>query len=141
LSRGAGGRLGVGYKVTPPRGTPPRGGVGEGLGGAYGDPCPSPWGAPLGGPWATPLIALMSCSLTSSKGQTPSTGTTRAASAYPSRSRLLLVPTYALSGLLLAVAYFFAIGVLSATGQTIAWMVIFFFASVIDEGAAQRNGG
>ncbi len=38
--------------------------------------------------------------------------------------------TYAVSGLLLAGAgYLFAIGVLSATGQTIAWMVIFFFAS------------
>ena len=44
--------------------------------------------------------------------------------------RAMIAATYALSGLLLAVAgYFFAIGVLSATGQTIAWMVIFFFAS------------
>jgi MFS family permease len=35
-----------------------------------------------------------------------------------------------LSGLLLAGSgYLFAIGVLSATGQTVAWMVIFFFAS------------
>jgi MFS family permease len=34
------------------------------------------------------------------------------------------------SGLLLAAAgYLFALGILSATGQTIAWMVIFFFAS------------
>ena len=34
------------------------------------------------------------------------------------------------SGLLLAGAgYLFAIGALSATGQTVAWMVIFFFAS------------
>ena len=42
----------------------------------------------------------------------------------------MIAATYALSGFLLAVAgYFFAIGVLSATGQTIAWMVIFFFAS------------
>jgi MFS family permease len=44
--------------------------------------------------------------------------------------RAMIATTYALSGLLLAVAgYFFAIGVLSATGQTIAWMIIFFFAS------------
>jgi MFS family permease len=44
--------------------------------------------------------------------------------------RVMIAATYALSGFLLAVAgYFFAIGVLSATGQTIAWMVIFFFAS------------
>jgi MFS family permease len=44
--------------------------------------------------------------------------------------RTMIAATYALSGFLLAVAgYFFAIGVLSATGQTIAWMVIFFFAS------------
>ena len=44
--------------------------------------------------------------------------------------RAMIAATYALSGLLLAVAgYFFAIGVLSATGQTIAWMTIFFFAS------------
>jgi MFS family permease len=38
--------------------------------------------------------------------------------------------TYALSGLLLAGSgYLFAIGVMSAAGQTAAWMVIFFFAS------------
>jgi MFS family permease len=44
--------------------------------------------------------------------------------------RTMIAATYALSGFLLAVGgYFFAIGVLSATGQTIAWMVIFFFAS------------
>jgi len=44
--------------------------------------------------------------------------------------RAMIAATYAVSGLLLAVAgYFFAIGILSATGQTIAWMVIFFFAS------------
>ena len=42
----------------------------------------------------------------------------------------MISATYGLSGLLLAVAgYFFAIGILSATGQTVAWMVIFFFAS------------
>src|SRR5205085_9406239 len=41
-----------------------------------------------------------------------------------------IATTYALSGVLLAAAgYLFAIGVLSATGQTVAWMVIFFFAS------------
>jgi MFS family permease len=44
--------------------------------------------------------------------------------------RAMIAATYALSGFLLTVAgYFFATGVLSATGQTIAWMVIFFFAS------------
>ena len=44
--------------------------------------------------------------------------------------RPMIAATYALSGFLLAVGgYFFAIGVLSAVGQTIAWMVIFFFAS------------
>jgi MFS family permease len=38
--------------------------------------------------------------------------------------------TYALSGILLAVSgYLFMIGATSATTQTIAWMVIFFFAS------------
>ena len=38
--------------------------------------------------------------------------------------------TYAISGLLLAGSgYLFYAGALSATGQTIAWMVIFFFAS------------
>ncbi|MGZ3293383.1 MAG: MFS transporter, partial [Xanthobacteraceae bacterium] len=44
--------------------------------------------------------------------------------------RTMIAVTYAVSGLLLAgVGYLFALGVLSATGQTIAWMVIFFFAS------------
>src|SRR5262247_2848103 len=44
--------------------------------------------------------------------------------------RPMIAATYAISGILLAVAgYLFAIGVLSATGQTIAWMVIFFVAS------------
>src|SRR5215471_17140489 len=44
--------------------------------------------------------------------------------------RPMIATTYALSGVLLAgVGYLFAIGILSATGQTIAWMVIFFFAS------------
>jgi MFS family permease len=44
--------------------------------------------------------------------------------------RPMIAATYALSGVLLAVSgYLFAIGVLSATGQTVAWMVIFFFAS------------
>ena len=42
----------------------------------------------------------------------------------------MIATTYALSGVLLAGAgYLFAIGALSATGQTVAWMVIFFFAS------------
>jgi MFS family permease len=44
--------------------------------------------------------------------------------------RPMIALTYALSGVLLAGSgYLFAIGVLSATGQTVAWMVIFFFAS------------
>ncbi len=44
--------------------------------------------------------------------------------------RVMIAFTYGLSGVLLAGAgYLFAIGLLSARGQTIAWMVIFFFAS------------
>jgi MFS family permease len=44
--------------------------------------------------------------------------------------RPMIAATYAISGVLLAGAgYLFAIGALSATGQTMAWMVIFFFAS------------
>src|SRR5438552_828484 len=44
--------------------------------------------------------------------------------------RQMITTTYALSGLLLASAgWLFAIGALSATGQTVAWTVIFFFAS------------
>ena len=44
--------------------------------------------------------------------------------------RPMIALTYAVSGVLLAGSgYLFAIGVLSATGQTVAWMVIFFFAS------------
>jgi MFS family permease len=44
--------------------------------------------------------------------------------------RPMIAATYGASGVLLAVAgYLFAIGALSATGQTIAWMVIFFVAS------------
>jgi MFS family permease len=44
--------------------------------------------------------------------------------------RIMIATTYALSGLLLAGAgYLFATGALTATGQTVAWMVIFFFAS------------
>ena len=44
--------------------------------------------------------------------------------------RPMIGATYAVSGMLLAVAgYLFALGILSATAQTIAWMVIFFFAS------------
>jgi MFS family permease len=44
--------------------------------------------------------------------------------------RPMIAVTYALSGVLLAGSgYLFAIGILSAAGQTVAWMVIFFFAS------------
>ena len=44
--------------------------------------------------------------------------------------RVMIATTYALSGLLLAfTAYLFAAGMLTATKQTIAWTVIFFFAS------------
>lgn len=44
--------------------------------------------------------------------------------------RTMIMFTYGVSGLLLAVSgYLFSIGALSARGQTIAWMVIFFFAS------------
>jgi MFS family permease len=44
--------------------------------------------------------------------------------------RVMIASTYALSGvLLLACGALFAAGLLSASGQTLAWMVIFFFAS------------
>lgn len=44
--------------------------------------------------------------------------------------RVMIATTYAISGLLLALTgYLFATELLSATGQTIAWTVIFFFAS------------
>jgi MFS family permease len=44
--------------------------------------------------------------------------------------RAMITFTYGVSGVLLAISgYFFSIGVLSAQTQTIAWMVIFFFAS------------
>src|SRR6202163_3439928 len=44
--------------------------------------------------------------------------------------RTMIAFTYGVSGVLLAISgYLFAIGVLSAQTQTIAWMVIFFFAS------------
>ena len=44
--------------------------------------------------------------------------------------RTMITLTYGVSGVLLAVSgYLFSIGALSAQGQTIAWMVIFFFAS------------
>jgi MFS family permease len=44
--------------------------------------------------------------------------------------RAMITLTYGVSGVLLALSgYLFAIGVLSAQSQTIAWMVIFFFAS------------
>src|ERR1700745_4349543 len=42
----------------------------------------------------------------------------------------MIALTYGVSGILLAISgYLFSIGALSAEGQTIAWMVIFFFAS------------
>jgi MFS family permease len=44
--------------------------------------------------------------------------------------RIMIALTYGVSGILLAVSgYLFSIGALSAQTQTIAWMVIFFFAS------------
>ena len=44
--------------------------------------------------------------------------------------RKMITFTYGMSGILLAGSgYLFSIGALSAQGQTIAWMVIFFFAS------------
>jgi MFS family permease len=44
--------------------------------------------------------------------------------------RPMITITYGVAGVLLAGSgYLFAIGVLSATGQTVAWMTIFFFAS------------
>ena len=44
--------------------------------------------------------------------------------------RVMITVTYGVSGILLALSgYLFSIGALSAQGQTIAWMVIFFFAS------------
>ena len=44
--------------------------------------------------------------------------------------RAMITLTYGISGVLLALSgYLFSIGVLSAQTQTVAWMVIFFFAS------------
>jgi MFS family permease len=44
--------------------------------------------------------------------------------------RAMIALTYGVSGVLLALSgYLFSIGALSAQGQTLAWMVIFFFAS------------
>ena len=44
--------------------------------------------------------------------------------------RAMIALTYGVSGVLLALSgYLFSIGVLSAETQTVAWMVIFFFAS------------
>jgi len=44
--------------------------------------------------------------------------------------RIMIAVTYGVSGVLLALSgYLFSIGVLTAQTQTIAWMVIFFFAS------------
>ena len=42
----------------------------------------------------------------------------------------MIAGTFAMSGvLLLVIAYMFGVGLLSATTQTIAWCIIFFFAS------------
>jgi MFS family permease len=44
--------------------------------------------------------------------------------------RAMIAATYSISGVLLVLSgYLFSIGALSAQGQTIAWMIIFFFAS------------
>jgi MFS family permease len=44
--------------------------------------------------------------------------------------RVMIASTYAVSGILLAITgYLFSIGFLSAAGQTIAWMIVFFVAS------------
>lgn len=44
--------------------------------------------------------------------------------------RVMITATYGVSGILLAISgYLFSIGALTAQTQTIAWMVIFFFAS------------
>jgi MFS family permease len=44
--------------------------------------------------------------------------------------RIMIALTYGVSGILLAISgYLFSIGALSAQSQTVAWMVIFFFAS------------
>src|SRR5215475_13932356 len=44
--------------------------------------------------------------------------------------RAMIAATYGISGVLLVLSgYLFSIGALSAQGQTIAWMIIFFFAS------------
>jgi len=44
--------------------------------------------------------------------------------------RVMITFTYAVSGVLLAVSgYLFSIGLLSAQTQTVAWMIVFFFAS------------
>ena len=53
------------------------------------------------------------------------------ASSTPLADVRMIATTYALSGLLLALTgALFAAGVLSATWQTVAWTIIFFFASV-----------
>jgi MFS family permease len=44
--------------------------------------------------------------------------------------RVMITFTYAVSGILLALSgWLFSIGALSATEQTVAWMIVFFFAS------------
>ena len=50
--------------------------------------------------------------------------------------RIMIFVTYGLSGVLLTISgYLFAIGVLTPQTQTIAWMVIFFFASTASSAA------
>jgi MFS family permease len=55
--------------------------------------------------------------------------------------RTMIALTYGLSGaLLLVTAWLFAIGALDATGQTIAWSVVFFFASAAASSAYLTAG-
>jgi MFS family permease len=55
--------------------------------------------------------------------------------------RPMLALTYAVSGLLLALTgYLFALGVLSAATQTLAWTVVFFFASAAASAAYLTAG-
>ena len=55
--------------------------------------------------------------------------------------RLMIGLTYALSGvLLIGTGYLFGIGILSATAQTIAWMIIFFFGSAAASSAYLTAG-
>ena len=66
----------------------------------------------------------------SSRSATSSGRSRSAIRSTPSGRRQMIAGTYALAGVLLALtAWLFAIDVLSATTQTIAWAVIFFIAS------------